>query len=110
MEKFFGRCWHEWKEREGYNPYIRNSWNGKQCIKCETKTAYNPPDGALEDYTTDYRAMGELIEAVRTQGHDICLSAEPGFGWCCDIDDFINNYADTLPLAVCMAVDKMLGE
>lgn len=66
--EYLGRCWHEWKQRDGYNPNIPNSWNGKDCVKCATYTLYNPSDGhGMPDYCTDRNAAAEVVrKAVKS--------------------------------------------
>ena len=62
-EEIMGKCWHLWELIKPYNPNIPMDWKGKRCIKCSTRTIFNPNDN-IEDYCSDNSPRRLLREVV----------------------------------------------
>lgn len=111
IHKWRGLCWHEnvrrvWIESIPFDPL--------KCPKCDIVVDLNENGDYNPDYTHDPAAMLDLIEAVRDRDEgDTQFTIKQGKrDYWVEIHRLTEGvgegYADTLPMAVALAVEKLI--
>lgn len=105
IAEWIGRCWHD---NGCWVPQIVEKGEARMVCRKSGDDGKQPKNQLWPDYTASPTAMVELIEAVRVKGyHFDCHSGESKMKYLATFGFHLGN-ADTLPMAVALAVEKLI--